>query len=129
MSAIKPKSRALLLVLALGGLAVLAGVRSRVFMAQATSCQQTNSCPSAIPPQFFIVNDAQGPNDQPGQKDLSRLGRWNHPVGDALHGYLDIFMSWDEINPQSQSFDACALLDSNGDTNADFAICPQIKGG
>ena len=27
---------------------------------------------------FFIINDAQGVNDVPGQKDLTRMGRWEH---------------------------------------------------
>jgi hypothetical protein len=43
------------------------------------------------PPPYYIVNDLNGANDEPGQKDLTRMGRYDDPAG-----YLDIFWSWDE---------------------------------
>ena len=69
---------------------------------------------------FFIINDAQGVNDVPGQKDLTRMGRWEHD------GYLDVFWSWDEIQPKSQTFDACALFASTGSGNPNYAICAEL---
>src|SRR5438876_442399 len=70
---------------------------------------------------FFILNDAQGANDYPGQKDMTRMGRWDHD------GYLDVFWSWDEIQPKGSTFDACALFDSTGSGNPTYAICAELK--
>src|SRR5437016_4570027 len=70
---------------------------------------------------FFILNDAQGANDYPGQKDMTRMGRWDHD------GYLDVFWSWDEIQPKGSTFDACALFDSTGSGNPTSAICAELK--
>src|SRR5262245_46111799 len=30
-----------------------------------------------IPPQYFVVQDMQGADDQPGQKDLTQMGRFD----------------------------------------------------
>src|SRR5213594_3729363 len=70
---------------------------------------------------FFILNDAQGANDYPGQKDMTRMGRWDHD------GYLDVFWSWDEIQPKGSTFDACALFDSTGSGNVTHAVCAELK--
>src|SRR5437667_225234 len=70
---------------------------------------------------FFILNDAQGANDYPGQKDMTRMGRWDHD------GYLDVFWSWDEIQPKGSTFDACALFDSTGSGNVTHAVCGELK--
>ena len=110
MNRLKLKPRALL-PLAPIILFMFAGVRPRTYFAADVT----------IPP-FFIVNDAQGPNDVPGQKDLTRLGRWNHSaIGDPLNGNLDIFASFDSIDPESQTFNFCALLDKNGNGKAEPA--------
>src|SRR6266566_5663995 len=70
---------------------------------------------------FFILNDAQGANDYPGQKDMTRMGRWDHD------GYLDVFWSWDEIQPKGSTFDACALFDGTGSGNVTHAVCAELK--
>lgn len=72
---------------------------------------------------FFVVNDAQGFNDITGQKDITKMGRWGHD------GKLDIFWSWDEIDPKAQTFDACALFDSTGNGYINYAICAEVSGG
>jgi hypothetical protein len=43
------------------------------------------------PPPYFVVNDLNGAIDEPGQEDLTRMGRYDDPAG-----FLDIFWSWDE---------------------------------
>src|SRR5437867_3381906 len=70
---------------------------------------------------LFILTDAQGANDYPGQKDMTRMGRWDHD------GYLDVFWSWDEIQPKGSTFDACALFDSTGSGNVTHAVCAELK--
>jgi hypothetical protein len=72
-------------------------------------------------PPYFIVNDLDGANDEPGQKDLNRMGRFDDPSG-----YLDIFWNWDEGSTGGNTLDACALFDGDGDANIDFAICGQV---
>ena len=46
---------------------------------------------SPIPPNFFAVKDQQGANDQPGQKDLTQMGR-----DESDPYYYKLFWSWDE---------------------------------
>jgi hypothetical protein len=109
------KPRALLLALGLTALAIVAGVRSSLFFA---------APPSTIPPEYFIVNDAQGPGDQPGQKDLTRMGRAN----DTINGITKIFFSLDDLAPSGgNTQDVCALFDvAPTDGKVDYAFCVEI---
>jgi hypothetical protein len=75
------------------------------------------------PPPYFIVNDLDGANDEPGQKDINSMGRYDD---DTAPGYLDFFWSWDESISGGSTLDACGLFDSDGDANANFAICGQV---
>src|SRR5262245_44234916 len=120
-SRLKPK--VLVLAIVLAGLAILGGLRSSTYYAANVT----------IPSGFFTVNDTQGPGDQPGQKDLTRLGRWNHIEPGPLNGYLDLFISWDDIVPSGgNTWDACALFSNiaTGPTAgfATYAICAQVAG-
>ena len=79
---------------------------------------------SPIPPNFFAVKDQQGGNDQPGQKDLTQMGR-----DESDPYYYKLFWSWDETaawTGSGNTGDACALFDSDGDGNINFAVCGQI---
>src|SRR5262245_56212013 len=76
---------------------------------------------AADPPPFFIINDLNGANDEPGQKDLTRMGRYDDPSG-----YLEIFWSWDEGTTGGNTLDACALFDSDSDGNVNYAVCGQV---
>jgi len=76
-----------------------------------------------IPPQYFVVHDLDGANDVPGQKDLSQMGRYDDPTAP---GYLDIFWSWDESSNGGNTLDACALFDSDGDGNINYAACGSV---
>src|SRR5437762_2841604 len=75
-------------------------------------------------PSFFTVLDQQGANDVPYQSDLTQMGR-----DDSDPSYYRIFWSWDSINQwtgNGQTGDACALFDSDGDSNINYAVCGQI---
>ncbi len=77
-----------------------------------------------IPPNFFYVIDQQGANDNPGQKDLTMMGR-----DDSDTEYLKVFWNWDDVDFQSQTGDACALFDSDGDGNINLAVCGEVQNG
>jgi hypothetical protein len=73
----------------------------------------------------IVFNDAEGANDEPGQKDLTRMS-----VDDTgLPASLGVTWNWDEIGLQGQNTaDGCSLFDSDGDASANFAVC-EIWGG
>ncbi|MFP5361742.1 MAG: DUF11 domain-containing protein [Thermoleophilia bacterium] len=84
----------------------------------------TGSASAAIPPNFFTVSDTQGPNDEPGQKDLTQFGR-----DDTDPTAYKIFWSWDETDQWAgagQTGDACALFDTDGDSFINFVVCGQV---
>lgn len=70
------------------------------------------------------INDSDGPNDEPGQKDLNQLCR-----DQATNDLLDITWNWDEIlMTGSNTDDACALFDTDpigtsGYGFADYSLC------
>src|SRR5690242_6255863 len=79
---------------------------------------------TTIPDGFFTVTDAQGANDVPAQSDLTQMGR-----DDSDPTTYKLFWSWDEIDQWTgtgQTGDACALFDSDGDTNINFAVCARV---
>ena len=69
--------------------------------------------------------DAQGANDEPGQKDLTQFCD-NGISG----GNLSISWSWDEVAwSGNNTGDSCALFDdSDADANVDYAVCVTVKG-
>lgn len=78
----------------------------------------------SLNPDAECVKDSDGGNDQPGQRDLTRLCRnfdKNNP--------LEITWNWDEISMSgNNTADACALFDADsiGNTGyglADYAVC------
>ena len=81
-----------------------------------------------IPSSFFTVTDQQGANDITGnssQNDLTQMGRDET----STPGVLKLFWSWDSTDKWTgtgQTGDACALFDSDGDGNINFAVCGQI---
>src|SRR5262245_35634824 len=109
------KTRALLLVIGLSAMAFVAGVRSGLFLA---------APPSSIPPEYSVVNDAQGRNDEPGQKDVTRMGR----AVDTVNGITKIFFSMDDLGSSSDQ-DSCALFDADLDGKVDYAFCVEFDSG
>ncbi|HET7530506.1 MAG TPA: hypothetical protein VFJ98_06065 [Mycobacteriales bacterium] len=81
---------------------------------------------SEIPSNYFTVVDSGGVNDENGggQLELTQMGR-----DDSAGGFYQLFWSWDGTDFQSQTGDACALFDSDGDGNINFDICAQIENG
>ena len=67
--------------------------------------------------------DVQGPNDEPGQKDLNMYCAKLGPTSNSSFFYW----SWDEINWSGKNTgDACILLDSNANGLVDLAICLSV---
>ncbi len=71
------------------------------------------------------VCDVDGPNDEPAQSDVNCFTR-----ADNVEGHLGVWWSWDDTDEwtgKGQTGDACALFDTNGDGNADYALCVRIS--
>jgi uncharacterized repeat protein (TIGR01451 family) len=74
---------------------------------------------------YTYVNDEDGVNDQPGQKDLTRHGV--DPLSPA--GTLLVTWNWDDIAVSgANTEDACALFDTDGDFNVNGALCVTTDG-
>ncbi len=73
----------------------------------------------SIPGNAVVITDAQGPNDEPGQKDLTQLAF----VANEL-----VAWSWDETDVWSgaNTGDACTLFDTDDDGNANYSLCVQL---
>jgi len=70
---------------------------------------------------FSPVVDQQGANDAPGQKDLTLQGTNNTYVA---NGDLWVVWNWDDTQVSGgNTMDACTLFDSDGDGNANLAVC------
>jgi hypothetical protein len=71
------------------------------------------------------TTDTAGANDEPGQKDLTRLC-----IDDAgLPTTLAVKWQWDEIGwTGSNTGDACGLFDTDNDGNADYSLCTIVSG-
>ncbi|MGE5750009.1 MAG: hypothetical protein ACM31F_08605 [Gemmatimonas sp.] len=70
------------------------------------------------------ICDDQGANDTPAQSDLNCFSR-----ADNVSGRQWMRWTWDDINSwtgSGQTGDACALLDTNHDGFANFALCARI---
>jgi hypothetical protein len=76
------------------------------------------------PPPFTFVNDENGADDQPGQKDLSAQA-----VAVPAPGDLWVAWKWDVTSLSGgNTGDACALFDTNTNSKVNFAICVTIAG-
>ena len=77
-----------------------------------------------IPSSYFTVTDEHGANDVPGQVDLTQMGR-----DDATAGLYKVYWSWDSHTAwtgSGQTGDACALFDTDGDTNINYVVCARV---
>src|SRR6266540_1852177 len=85
----------------------------------------TLAVPAGATAGFTYQNDEGGANDQVGQKDLTRQG-----VNDSgLPTSLGVEWNWDETSiPGGNTLDGCALLDTDGDLNANNAVCVTAGG-
>ncbi|HSJ22130.1 MAG TPA: hypothetical protein VK964_16295, partial [Nocardioidaceae bacterium] len=72
----------------------------------------------------YAPADEQGANDEPGQKDLTKLFLW--PLSGST---LKVGWNWDDTAwSGNNTGDACALFDVDDDTFADFAVCVTVDG-
>jgi hypothetical protein len=70
--------------------------------------------------------DTNGPNDEPGQKDLTKMCVDNA----GLPSSLLVKWQWDQISwSGSNTGDACSLYDTDGDGNVNFSLCTTVSGG
>jgi hypothetical protein len=80
---------------------------------------------------FQCTEDLQGVDDQPGQKDLTRMCRGLATDIASCSG-VDAFAirwNWDDTGfSGNNTGDACALFDTDGDGNANFALCVTVTG-
>jgi hypothetical protein len=68
--------------------------------------------------------DSDGANDEPGQKDLTRMTRDQSSIDPVI-----ITWNWDIISlGGSNTADGCALFDTDGDMLANFALCQSWYG-
>ncbi|HET8944636.1 MAG TPA: hypothetical protein VFO59_07635, partial [Dehalococcoidia bacterium] len=73
---------------------------------------------------LFTATDENGPNDVPGQKDLTRLSV------DTISGGLAVTWNWDVVSLSgNNTADACSLFDSDGDGFANFSLCEVWDNG
>lgn len=72
----------------------------------------------------YSAVDENGPNDEPGQKDLTQMStKWN---GD---GTVTVAWSWDDTAwSGGNTGDACILFDNDGNGFADYAVCTSVGG-
>ena len=100
-------------------IAVVAVMVPLFFAAGASAVLTTSN-----PPTFTYVNDENGADDQPGQKDLSAQA-----VATPSPGDLWVSWKWDVTSLSgSNTGDACALFDTNSNFKVNFAICVTISG-
>ena len=86
--------------------------------------------PSAADDAVRVTTDAGGPDDTGGpsaQSDLNSLAvDYSHLDSD---GRADIYWNWDETAwTGANTGDACALVDNDGDGNANYALCVTVYG-
>ena len=74
---------------------------------------------------LVFTNDENGANDEPGQKDLTRLGIDYAGLPTSVRV---IFNLDDTAWSGNNSGDGCSLFDTDDDLNVNFALCATVKG-
>jgi hypothetical protein len=99
---------------------VVAAIATVGFAPSASALNPSGDTSFTVPTFSNWTTDVGGPNDQPGQKDLT---------AHASKLTTDFFVAWkwDEISISGgNTGDACPLFDSDGDGNANTALCVTI---
>jgi hypothetical protein len=74
-------------------------------------------------PTFNFVQDEQGANDEPGQKDLTA----DATAIDSVTGDYFTAWKWDDLSwSGNNTGDACSLFDTDADGKANVAVCVTI---
>jgi fimbrial isopeptide formation D2 family protein len=72
-----------------------------------------------------VINDEQGANDEPGQKDLTQLGIDYAGLPNSVFVQFNLDdTAWSGNN----SGDGCTLFDTDDDLNVNFSLCATVKG-
>jgi len=78
------------------------------------------------------TDDVDGANDEPNQKDLTRFCKGlASDFTSCAAGSFDFGINWnwdDTALSGTNTGDACALFDTDGDSNTNFALCVTIGG-
>src|SRR5881397_4035996 len=83
---------------------------------------------AAAPARAACISDGQGPDDQPGQKDVSGLCEPGLTCSSSSTT-LSLLWKLDDVTwSGGNTGDACALIDLNQDGLADRAICVTTFG-
>jgi hypothetical protein len=78
-----------------------------------------------VPDDLTTVEDVDGPDDYPGQKDLNFL-QYYYPAP-----YTYLYMNWGFDNTDwsgNNTGDGCALFDTNNNGFADYSYCATVNG-
>jgi hypothetical protein len=76
-------------------------------------------------PSFTFVGDDEGPNDEPGQKDLTAQSSAFDLATDPDDFYTA--WKWDDTSWSGKNTgDACSLFDTDGDGLTNYAVCVTI---
>ncbi|HSX18137.1 MAG TPA: Ig-like domain-containing protein [Candidatus Saccharimonadales bacterium] len=76
--------------------------------------------PSGATASPVCVNDTAGANDEPGQKDLTKLCVDYAGVPTTVQ----TLWNWDETGTNgANTMDACSLFDTDGDGNINYSVC------
>lgn len=74
--------------------------------------------------ELLCIDDLQGADDEPGQKDLNRLCIDDAP---PPPDELIVSFNWDQAGwTGANTGDACTLFDTNGNGNADYSLCVTV---
>src|SRR5678816_477846 len=75
------------------------------------------------------VDDAQGPDDEPGQKDLTQFCK-SDAGSCGVGSNFQIQWDFDDVGwTGTNTGNACAFFDSDDDTNANYAVCATFSDG
>jgi uncharacterized repeat protein (TIGR01451 family) len=78
-----------------------------------------------LPIVWTCQDDLQGPNDEPGQKDLTKMCSDYGQLPETLYTKWN----WDEIKwTGTNTGDACNLIDTDNDGLANFSLCVSVEG-
>ncbi|MGD8856924.1 MAG: hypothetical protein PVG33_11385, partial [Chloroflexota bacterium] len=74
--------------------------------------------------------DVEGANDNPGQKDLTKMCQDVTNAGTSDPELpIHVKWQWDEVDwSGNNTGDGCSLYDTDADGNADFSLCATISG-
>src|SRR5262245_59441438 len=109
-----------------GGLARLLGWRKGAALVALLALSLFTIFASTVVAAPITIVDDKGPDDLPGQKDLSFLTVDYSP---PTPGTVNVTWGWDDTAwSGGNTGDACALVDTDADGFANFSLCVTVGG-